>query len=261
MCGKDPDRSTFGNGAVGAGYDTARDSIMKIRLNIFEGPLDLLLYLIKKNHLDIYDIPITLVVEQYLEYLEVMEQLDIDLASEYMVIAANLISIKSKMLLPREETVEEDQEDPRDQLVNQLLEYQKFKEAADFLRLKEQERNKYICRPSAECREEVFIEASIFDLITAFKSALKEVPKDIFFEIIKDEFTIEEKIHDILHLLVEKDRVVLNDVFRAAKSKLEIIVSFLAILELIRLREIVAVQPGLFRDVEIIRRSSVSSAV
>ncbi len=234
---------------------------MRVRLNIFEGPLDLLLYLIKKNHLDVYDIPISLVVEQYLEFLEVMEVLDIDIASEYLVIAANLVSIKSKMLLPPEKSEEELQEDPREDLVNKLLEYQKFKEAAGFLREREQDRTKYVSRPTSEGPQEVFIEASIFDLITAFKSALKEVPKDIFFEIIKDEFTIEEKIHDILHVLVRQERIGLKDIFSRAKNKLEIIVSFLAILELIRLREIVAVQHSLFAEVEIIRRNSVSSAV
>jgi len=233
---------------------------MKIKLELFEGPLALLLYLIKKNHLDIYNIPISLVIGQYLEYLELMESLDIDLASEYMVIAATLISIKSKMLLPKPETEEDSEEDPREELVQKLLEYQKFKEAADYLRNRELDRNRYISRPAADCPGEVFFEASIFDLITAFKSALKEVPKDVFFEIVKDEFTIEEKIHDILHLLVDKERVGLTDVFRRARNKHEIIVSFLAILELIRLNEIIAVQHDLFAEVEIVRRSNVVSA-
>lgn len=229
---------------------------MKIKLTIFEGPLDLLLYLIKKNHIDIFDIPVSLVVEQYLQYLEMMEILDINLASEYLVMAATLISIKSKMLLPQEESEEEPQEDPREDLVRKILEYQRFKEAAVYLRDKERERLRYVSRPPSQTKEEPYIEASIFDLITAFKAALKEVPKDIFFEIIKDEFTIDEKIHDILHLLLKKERVSLYELFQTSRSKLEIIVIFLAILELIRLREVFAVQKSIFGTVEIIRRDA-----
>jgi segregation and condensation protein A len=116
---------------------------MKIRLDIFEGPLDLLIYLIKKDHLNIYDIPITKVIDQYLQFLELMKLLDINIASEYLVMAANLISIKSKMLLPQQQPAEEPEEDPREELIKRLLEYEKFKEAAEFLRSKENERNKY----------------------------------------------------------------------------------------------------------------------
>ena len=123
---------------------------MKIRLDIFEGPLDLLLYLIKKEHLEITDIQITKVVDQYLQYLELMKLLDINVASEYMVTAATLISIKSKMLLPQDQEQQEPEEDSRDELVRRLLEYEKFKEAADFLRTKEVERNKYFKRPASD---------------------------------------------------------------------------------------------------------------
>jgi segregation and condensation protein A len=233
---------------------------MKIRLNIFEGPLELLLYLIKKNHIDIYDIPIACVVEQYLEYLELMKILDINLASEYMVMAATLINIKSRMLLPQQEEAEEPCEDPRQELVRQLLEYQNFKQAATFLKEKEQQRLRYISR-STSGQTEVYLEASIFDLISAFKSALKEVPREVFFEIIKDEFTIEQKLHDILHLVVERERISLEEIFGLAKSKSEIIVTFLAILELIRLREIVAIQQELFAPILIVKRESIYSSL
>ncbi len=231
---------------------------MKIRLDIFEGPLDLLLYLIKKDHLNIYDIPIAQVIEQYLQFLELMKLLDINLASEYLVTAANLISIKSKMVLPREEEPQEEEIDPRDELVRRLLEYEKFKEAAEFLKDKEAERNRYFKRPPLETPAgEVYIEASIFDLISAFKNALKEVPKDIFFEVAKDEFTVEDKIHDLLHLLLVKEKVSLDGLFSAAKNKLEIVVTFLAILELIKLREIATIQKELFGPILIARRDSV----
>lgn len=230
---------------------------MKIRLDIFEGPLDLLLYLIKKDHLNIYDIPITNVVGQYLQFLELMKFLDINIASEYMVMAATLINIKSKTLLPKPPDPEVPEEDPREELVKKLLEYEKFKEAAQFLKEKEKERLKYVTRPEASPQEtEVYLEASIFDLISAFKSALKDVPRDIFFEIIKDEFTVEQKIHDLLHLFLVKETVSLDELFSSAKSKLEVVVIFLAILELIRLREIVAVQKVLFGQISIARRQN-----
>lgn len=237
---------------------------MKIRLDIFEGPLDLLLYLIKKDHININDIPITEVVDQYLQFLEIMKMLDINLASEYLVMAATLISIKSKMLLPQPETQEEEEEgDPREELVRKLLEYEKFKEAATFLKDKERERLKYISRPAAAppTDKEVYIEASIFDLISAFKTALKEVPRDIFFEVIKDEFTVEDKIHDLLHMLLVKNKIALKDLFVDAKSKIEIVVIFLAILELIKLREIVAIQEELFGPILIVRRENVCTSL
>lgn len=220
---------------------------MKIRLDIFEGPLDLLLYLIKKDHLNIYDIPIAAVVEQYVQFLELMKFLDINIASEYLVMAAHLISIKSKMLLPQPQEEVPPEEDPREELVRRLLEYEKFKEAAEVLRTKEFERNKYFRRPSAQMPEgETYIEASIFDLISAFKTALKDVPKDIFFEVVKDEFTMEDKIHDLLHLLLVRETIGLEELFSSAKNKLEIVIIFLAILELIKLKEIIAVQQDLF---------------
>ncbi|MEI8350113.1 MAG: segregation/condensation protein A [Candidatus Omnitrophota bacterium] len=232
---------------------------MKIRLDIFEGPLDLLLYLIKKEHLNVYDIPITQVVGQYLQFLELMKFLDINIASEYMVMAATLINIKSKMLLPRPEEPQEPELDPREELVRRLLEYEKFKEAAEFLKEKEHERLKYITRSASpqSQEKEVYLEASIFDLISAFKTALKDVPRDIFFEIIKDEFTVEQKIHDLLHLFLVKETVAIDELFSSAKSKMEIVVIFLAILELIKLCEIVAVQKVLFGPILIARRQNV----
>jgi len=232
---------------------------MKVRLEIFEGPLDLLLYLIKKNHINIYDIPITLVLGQYLEYLELMKLLDINIVSEYLVMAASLIQIKSRMLIPRSEDEiqeEEAQEDPREELVRKLLEYQKYKEIANSLREKELGRLKHLTRPDSllDYRpEDVYFEASIFDLITAFKSALKDIPKEIFFEVIKDEFTVEQKLHDILHMLLVNSAIELSQLFLKAKNKLEMVATFLAILELIRLKEIAVFQEGLFGKIVIAR--------
>lgn len=237
----------------------------KIRLEIFEGPLDLLLYLIKKDHLNIYDIPIARVTEQYLQYLELMKLLDLNVAGEFLVMAATLLQIKSKMLLPAEEAeVPPEEEDPRAELVKRLLEYEKFKQIAEELKSKEAAQQEFFKRPKAlEAGKEepgetgdVYFEASLFDLISAFSKAMEEVPKEVFYEVVKDEFTIEEKIHQILHLMLVEEQVRLTDLFAKAKNKVEIVVTFLAILELIRMKEIVARQKGLFGEIEIIRNKA-----
>lgn len=234
----------------------------KIKLELFEGPLDLLLYLVKKDHLNIYDIPIAKVTEQYLEYINFMQLLDLNIAGEFLVMAATLMQIKSKMLLPAEESAaeEEEQEDPRAELVKRLLEYEKFKEIAETLRERESDQREVFKRPKPEIelkdeqgKEEVYFEASIFDLLNAFSSALKDIPKEVFYEVIKDEFTIEEKIHDILHVLLEKRTLRLSELFSKAKHKIEVVVTFLAILELIRLKEIICLQKEAFQDIELSR--------
>jgi segregation and condensation protein A len=232
----------------------------KIKLEIFEGPLDLLLYLVKKDHLNIYDIPVAKVTEQYLSYLGLMQLLDLNIAGEFLVMAATLMQIKSKMLLPPEPNQPSSgEEDPRAELVKQLLEYEKFKEIAESLRQREADQKEIFKRPKADAgpaaapEGEVYFEASIFDLITAFTQALKDVPKEVFYEVIKDEFTIEEKTHEILHLLLEQPAVKISGLFLKAKSKIEIIVIFLSILELIRMKEIIAWQRGQFQEIEISR--------
>jgi len=227
----------------------------KINLEIFEGPLDLLLYLIKRDHLNIQDVSITKITDQYLQYMELMRLLDLNIAGEFLVMAATLMQIKSKMLLPPDETEPEAvlEEDPRADLIKKLLEYKKFKEAAGFLEQHESTQRKVFKRinPAAniEGDEEVFFETSLFDLIDAFSKALKDIPKDIFREIIEDEFTVEGKIHDLLHVLVEKRKRSLLSLFTESKNKYEIIVTFLAVLELIRQKEIVGAQKGLFGDI------------
>jgi len=230
----------------------------KIKLQLFEGPLDLLLYLVKKDHLNIYDIPIAEVTEQYLKYMELMQLLDLNIAGEFLVMAATLMQIKSKMLLPPDpsEAPEEPTEDPRAELIKRLLEYEKFKEIAQNLREREQKQQDVFTRPKPEnipVDKEVYFEASLFDLISAFSKALEEVPKELFYEVIKDEFSVEDKVHQILHLLLEKQSVLISDLFKKSKNKLEIIVTFLAILELIRMKEIAACQKGLFGEVEVVR--------
>ncbi len=234
----------------------------KLKLEFFEGPLDLLLYLIKKNEVNICDISIADVTEQYLQYIELMKLLDLDVIGDFLVMAATLIQIKSRMLLPQEETQEEEEEDPRSELVKRLLEYQKFKEAATELREREVKQKEFFVRPAddsikAEHQEkEVYFEASLFDLISAFSNALKDLPKEAFYEIIKDEYTVDEKIHDLLHMLLIKPEVSIVDLFKRSRNKLEVVAYFLAILELIRLKEIVVVQRQVFGEIKIIRNTS-----
>src|SRR3989338_1249361 len=178
----------------------------KVKLDVFEGPLDLLLYLIKKEEIDIYDIPIAKITDEYLEYLELMKLLDLNIAGEFLVMAATLIHIKSKMLLPPDhlEGEEKEEEDPRAELVRRLIEYKKFKEAAQELSHMESHQKHYFARVAGQpikfedtAREDEFFEATLFDLITAFTKVLKDIPKEVFHQVVRDEFTVSEKIHDI----------------------------------------------------------------
>lgn len=234
---------------------------MKVKLEIFEGPLDLLLYLIQKNEIDITNIPVAQVAQQYLEYLDLMQALDLNIAGEFLVMAATLMHIKSKMLLPPEEVPAEEGEeaDPRVELVQKLLEYKKFKEAAEELQKREKERMGVFTRSAAPVTVdesgEVFFEATLFDLLSAFSKALKEVPRELFHEVIAEPYTVEKKIHDLLHLLVERSTILLKDLFEQCERKLEIIVTFLAVLELIRLREVVVLQRELFGEIEVQRNT------
>ncbi len=232
----------------------------KVRLEIFEGPFDLLLYLIKKDEINIYDIPIVTILEQYMQYVELMRLLDLNVAGEFIVVAATLMQIKSKMLLPQEPSVleetPEEEQDPRADLVKRLLEYRQFKEAAEQLRQKERARQDIFRRqPVMQDEEsgEAYFEASLFDLINAFSKALKDIPRDLFYEVIKDEFTVEGKVHELLHLFMEIPRIGLTGLFARVRSKMEAVVTFLAVLELIRLKEILVVQKVVFGEIEIFR--------
>jgi len=234
----------------------------KVKLEIFEGPLDLLLYFIKKDEINIYDIPISKITDQYLQYLEFMKLLDLNIAGEYLVMAATLMHIKSKLLLPPEEREAEEEEvkDPRQELVEKLLEYQKFKEAAAKLDIMEKGRKDIFKRQApgdilSKDTQVRYFEANIFDLISAFSKILKEMPKETFHNIVKDEFTVEEKMHDIYHMLVARPKLMFTELFKDAKNKFEIVVTFLSILELIRLKEIKVYQKHMFDEIEIIRNT------
>ncbi|MDD3088952.1 MAG: segregation/condensation protein A [Candidatus Omnitrophica bacterium] len=241
----------------------------KVKLQIFDGPLDLLLFLIKKEKIDIYDIPIAKVTGQYLEYMELMQLLDLDIAGEFIVMAATLMHIKSKMLLPPEEKAEDDpeEEDPREELVRKLLEYKKYKDAAARLKELKENAKELFVRKGEGPRGKIFtedgteyFEASLFDLISSFRKVLNEVPKEAFHQVVKNEFTVSDKIHAIYHMLADTPRIYFSRLFREARSKSEVIVTFLAVLELMKAREILAVQQESFGEIEMIRNPELVKA-
>jgi segregation and condensation protein A len=233
----------------------------KVKLEVFEGPLDLLLYLIKRDEIDIYDIPIGHITKQYLEFMELFKMLDLDVAGEFVVMAANLIYIKSRSLLPanvqppEEET---DEEDPRWELVRQLLEYKKFKEAAGHLHQREMEREGVFPRiaPSAkEAVERPLGEVSVFDLINAFNKILKRLDdkKEDLREIFEENYTVADKIDLILKMTAPGVNLKFTELFSGAASRSEVVITFLAVLELIRLKQLRCVQPEAFGEIEISR--------
>ena len=234
----------------------------KVKFEVFEGPLDLLLYLIKKEEVDIYEVNLTTMATQFIEYIEVMRQLDLEIAGEFLVMASTLMYIKSRELLPVDQQVaveeEDDGEDPRWELIRQLVEYKKFKDAA--ARLQELEiRQESIFRREAPKpvfeKEQTKPDVSIFDLINAVNSILKRVAEreGESREIFEDKWSVSEKIEMIARTIGEKARVKFSDLFENATSRTEVVVTFLAMLELIRLKQIICVQPDHFAEIEIIK--------
>ncbi|MCE9615940.1 MAG: segregation/condensation protein A [Lentisphaerae bacterium] len=242
----------------------------KVDLDVFEGPLDLLLYLIKKEEVDIYNIPIEKITTQYMEYLNLMRMLDLNIAGEFIVMAATLMMIKSRMLLPveeRPELEEEEGEDPRWELVRQLVEYKKFKDAAAVLQEHEL-RQENIFQFGAEA---VVVETdnaglpiqdiSLFDLISAFKEVLKKARPEQLGEIRGEQFTVSDKIDAILSRLKTEKTVAFTKLFGEMSPRHEIVCTFLAVLELLRLRQITAAQDGPFAEITIHRLDAQPAAV
>jgi len=234
----------------------------KVNVDIFEGPLDLLLYLIKKNEVDIYDIPISMISAQYVEYLEAMKTLNLDIAGDFLLMAATLAHIKSQMLVPTPLPDEEDGEmqDPRAGLVNQLLEYQKYKEAAKDLLERDLLNRDVFKRDAAKNglekpkeSERELVEISIFNLVDVFSKLLTEMPENFPQEIYVERLTIRERISEIADIISAQESKMLKftELFSDAKSKSSIIITFLAVLEMIRLALIRAFQGEEFGDINI----------
>ena len=232
----------------------------KVKLEVFEGPLDLLLYLIKKDEVDVYDISIERITQQYLEFMDAFRTLDLDIAGEFIVMASNLIYIKSRSLLPAhvqppEEEAEE--EDPRWDLVRQLVEYKKFKDAAAHLGKREVAQENLFTRlpePADSLAERPLGEVSVFDLINAFNGILKRInQKEDLREIFEENYTVGDKIDLIMKITGSGVALKFTELFANAASRAEIVVTFLALLELIRLKQLRAVQDGAFGEIEVQR--------
>jgi len=236
---------------------------LNVKLEVFEGPLDLLLHLIRKNEIDIYDIPIAIITQQYLQYLEMMKSLNLDVAGEFLLMAATLLHIKSRMLLPaseEEQATEEDggeEEDPRAELVRRLLEYQRFREAAQELGrglLLDREvfaRNFFGEEVVEGAGETLAGEATLFDLMEAMKKVLQGLPPEEFQEISIDHLTVKDKINEIMERLWEMESLVFTQLFTSATPRREVITTFLALLELLRLRMIKLYQSESFGAIRI----------
>ncbi|MEY2480893.1 MAG: segregation and condensation protein [Verrucomicrobiota bacterium] len=232
----------------------------KVKLEIFEGPLDLLLYLVKRDELDIYEISIERITSQYLEYLQAFKELNIDIAGEFVVMAANLIYMKSRSLLPADQQPpdeEAEEDDPRWDLIRQLIEYKKFKDAASQLHVRELEQEKIFGRTGSgpmaiESAPLPLGEVGIFQLIHAFQIVIKRVEaREDLREMFGEHFTVSDKIDMILSRLSEGTPVLFSELFGAIASRVEIVVTFLALLELIRLKQVRAMQASTFDDIEL----------
>lgn len=236
------------------------EDIYKVRLPLFEGPLDLLLHLIRENKIDIYDIPIALITRQYLEYIEILKDLNLEIAGEFLVMAATLIHIKSRMLLPIEETADiEELEDPRLELVQRLLAYKEFKEASLGLKEREEQWSETLYRePLPEPEDEAeegdvsLFNLNIFDLLTAFKKILERAPAEMR-EITKEALSVKDKMAHIIEMLRGTEAVKFEDLFAGHVSKAYLIVTFVALLEAIRLGLARVYQEGDFGQVWVIR--------
>ena len=235
----------------------------KVKFEVFEGPLDLLLYLIKKEEVDIYEVNLTRLATQFIEYIETMRLLDLEIAGEFLVMASTLMYIKSRELLPVEQQVqvegEDDGDDPRWELIRQLVEYKKFKDAAGSLQILEARQEDVFPRVPGKLEFASGASAprpdvSIFDLVSAVNSVLKRFnrPEDLR-DIFEDKWSVSEKIEHLMRALSERLRMKFSELFEGVTSRSEVVVTFLALLELIRLKQLTVVQLEAFGEIEVCR--------
>ncbi len=242
------------------------DDLINIKIPVFEGPFDLLLHLIRDNKVDIYDIPIARITGQYLEYIDIMKELNLEVAGEFLVMAATLIHIKSRMLLPPdEEAPSEEQEDPRQELVQRLLEYQKYKDAAQDFKTREDDWMKIFHREPASLSEEEegelsLFDLSLFDLLDAFKKILDKAPPEIA-SITKETLTVKDKMFSIMEILEGQETVRFEELFNHGITRVQLLVTFVALLELIRLGLARAYQETQFGKIWVINPAKQPTAV
>ena len=248
--------------AAGAGADSGArgPSPVVVKLERFEGPLDLLLHLIKRDEIDIYDIPIAHITQQYLAYLDLMRALDLEVAGEFLVMAATLMRIKAKMLLPLPSPGEEEDEgDPREELVQRLVEYRQFKEAAGTLKLREEERRRLYERGLLPSEDDAgplpLAPASLFHLMDAFHRVMSKVPEAAVYEVRTEAYDVEDKISAIARRVAEEGSVLFSVLLLACRERAEMIVTFIALLELVKLGQVTILQTEQFGDVTIVHRT------
>ncbi len=231
--------------------DKAPSMSYRVKLNVFEGPLDLLLHLVKKNEVELPDIPIAEITDQYLAYLDLLKQLDLDIAGEYLVMAASLLHLKSRLLLPIEETSEEEEgEDPRAELARQLLEYQRFKEAAETLTSREMLNRDVFVRPpipvEPDGKDDVVYDLSLGDLLDALQDVMTRAGSQAAHQILLEHVPLRDRLCAVLDTLREKREILFEQLFPQNSTRLQILVTFLAVLELVRNRMIHVRQENLF---------------
>jgi segregation and condensation protein A len=238
-----------------------------VQLEHFQGPLDLLLHLIKKNEVDIYDIPIALITQQYLDYLGLMQELDLDVVGEFLVMAATLIHIKSRTLLPRPDPAQDDpQEDPRDALVRRLLEHRKYKAAAELLHEREIQRSAQWLRPDGRVAEvvgeapEPEVEVDLFSLMAAFRQVLERASKRPRVLLPPEQMPIETRIEQLLARLSETEACGFEDLFADVQTRPGMIVTFLALLEMIRLKLVRVFQQTNCGPIRVYKRARLAGA-
>jgi len=231
----------------------------KVKLDTFEGPLDLLLFLIKKNEVDIYDIPVSKITQQFLEYLDIIKLLDIEFASDFILLASTLLRIKAQMLLPKP-SIEEDEEvveDPRQELVYRLLEYKRFKDVAENLSEKEEFARNLYTRGSFKIESPGFADElvderadiSLFDLVTAFKTIVEKNKKVVVHRVRILNVNLEERIEFVISKIKEYGEINFTALFEPTDDKLVWIVTFIAILELVKNQVIMALQSETFGEI------------
>jgi len=236
----------------------------QVKLEVFQGPLDLLLFLIRKKKIDIHDIPMATITREYLDYLNQKDRINIDREAEFLLVAALLIYIKSQMLLPREKPLEEEK-DPRQILVDRLLDYERMKAASGLLKEKEEEemqRWKRTALPAVFSEDEMeYTDVSLFDLAESFFALMKRKETAEIKTIKGQEYSLEEKMKEILDNLEEEDFLDFLDYFNRQESFEEALVAFLGLLELIKSRIVIAVQETHFRPIKVwIRKKNVKSS-
>lgn len=232
---------------------------VNIKLERFEGPLDLLLHLIKRDEVDIHDIPIAHITQQYLEYIELMRQLDLDVAGEFIVMAATLMRIKAKMLLPVPKSDEEEDEgDPREELVQRLIEYRLYKEASETLKAHEGMRRVVFERGMVPTEDDAgplpLAPATLFDLIDALNRVMARKPERVFYEVRTELFDIEDKMSLISRTVAEGGQLLFSTLMNQARARMEVVVSFMALLELVKLGTVVVIQDENFADILIMMK-------